>query len=77
MKNGLTQSIQDISDRKPLEQFAAASFRLLALLQSLPKNLQFDDTECPLDAKDQRGTPTDSDNHKVPTFDVMLRFKGL
>ena len=53
MKDDFTHSIQDIPDRKPLEQFAATSFGLLTLLQSLPKNLQFDDTECPLDAKDQ------------------------
>src|SRR6516164_10654211 len=53
MKNDLAQSIEGISDRKPLEQFTSARFGFLAGLHSLPKNLQLDDTERSFDAQNQ------------------------
>src|SRR5580765_4511684 len=53
MKIDLTHSISDIADRKSLEQLTPARFGLLSCLQSLPKDLQFDDAERSLDAQDQ------------------------
>src|SRR5580765_6072430 len=53
MKIDLTHSISDIADRKSLEQLATPCFGLLSCLQSLPKDLQFDDAERSLDAQDQ------------------------
>jgi hypothetical protein len=53
VNHNLTHSVQDIADRKPLEQLAATRFGLLARLHSLAKDLQLDDAERPLDAKHQ------------------------
>ena len=53
MKIDLTHGIPDVADWKPLEQFTTACFGLLSCLQSLPKDLQFDDAERSLDAQEQ------------------------
>ncbi len=53
MKNDLAHGVPDITDRKSLKQLSAACFRLLARLQSLPKDLKLDDAEGPFDAQDQ------------------------
>src|SRR5437879_675016 len=53
MKIDLTHGIPDVADWKSLEQFTTARFGLLSCLQSLPKDLQFDDAERSLDAQDQ------------------------
>src|SRR6476620_3496291 len=52
MKIDLTRGTPGIADWKPLEQFTTARFGLLSSLQSLPKDLQFDDAERSLDAQD-------------------------
>src|SRR5712692_4436710 len=53
MKIDLTHGIPGVSYWKPLEQFPTARFGLLSCLQSLPKDLQFDDAQRSLDAQDQ------------------------
>src|SRR6266568_4836751 len=53
MQNDLTQRVKRIPDRESFEQLAAARFRLLPRLESLPKNLQFDDAERSFDAQHQ------------------------
>src|SRR5215831_17618632 len=53
MKHDLSQRITAIADGEPLEKFAAAGFGLLARLQPLAYDLQFDDTERPFDAQHQ------------------------
>jgi hypothetical protein len=53
MKDNLTHRVQDVTDREPLEQLAAARFGFLARLEPLPKNLQLHDAECSLDSEDQ------------------------
>src|SRR5260370_29038421 len=53
MKIDLTRGPPGVADWKPLEQFSTARFGLLSCLQSLPKDLQFDDAQRSLDAQDQ------------------------
>src|SRR5216684_8458096 len=53
MKIDLTRGTPGVADWKPLEQFSTARFGLLSCLQSLSKDLQFDDAQRSLDAQDQ------------------------
>src|SRR5712671_6712050 len=66
MKIDLTHGIPDVADWKPLEQFTTARFGLLSCLQSLPKDLQFDDTERSLDAQGPWSLDRNRQNGRKP-----------
>src|SRR3974377_2433993 len=53
MQDNLTGEIPGVANRQPFEQLAAARFRFLAGLHPLPKDLQFDNAECPFDSQHQ------------------------
>src|ERR1700758_3021734 len=53
MKHNLTDGVSGIPNRQPLEEFAAARFRLLPRQQSLAYDLELDDAERSFDAQHQ------------------------